>query len=133
MKTRRGPLRIVYVVDRDESVREGLGRLIDSADFEAQPCASVQEFLELAHWRQAACILLEVSALRDCDAAVRAALRSLADVLPVIALSASDNTADSDLARALGARSFFRKPVDAAALFDAIEWAVHNGNRARHS
>jgi FixJ family two-component response regulator len=102
---------------------------MDSADFEAQPCASVREFLALAHWRQAACVLLEVSALRDCDAASNAALRSLAEVLPVIALSASENTADSDLARALGARSFFRKPVDAAALFDAIEWAVHFRHR----
>ena len=131
MKTMRGPSRIVYVVDRDESVRAGLRRLMDSADFEAHPCASVQEFLESAHWRQAACVLLEVSMLKDCDAAVNAALRSVAEVLPVIALSASDNDADSDLARALGARSFFRKPVDAAALFDAIEWAVHN--RSRHT
>ena len=88
MKTMRGPSRIVYVVDRDESVRAALRRLMDSADFEAHPCASVQEFLESAHWRQAACVLLEVSMLKDCDAAVNAALRSVAEVLPVIALSA---------------------------------------------
>jgi len=131
MKKNLGPLRIVYIVDRDQSVREGLGRLMDSADLEAHPCASVADLLDHAHWRQAGCILLDISALRDCDAAVNAALHAVAEVLPVIALSASDNTADRDLARTLGARSFFHKPVDAAALFDAIDWVVHNGGPRR--
>jgi len=131
MKRNLGPLRIVYIVDRDQSVREGLTRLMDSADLEAHPCASVPELLDEARWRQAACVLLDASSLRDCDAAVNAALRAVAQVLPIIVLSASDETADSDLARAMGARSFFRKPVDAAALLDAIEWVVHNLGHSR--
>lgn len=126
-----GPQRIVYVVDRDASVREAVSRLMDSADLEAQPCACVSELLDQARWKQAACILLDVSLLRDCDAAANAALHAVAKVLPVIALSADDDTASAALARELGARSFFHKPVDAAALLDAIEWSTQNDGRSR--
>lgn len=126
-----GPLRIVYVVDSDPSVREGLSRLMDSANLEARPYACVSELLRQSCWMHVACILLDVSLLRDCDVALRSALHAVADVLPVIALSADDDSAASSLAREVGARSFFHKPVDAAALLDAIEWAMQNDGQSR--
>lgn len=121
-----GPLRVVYVVDCDASVREAVSRLMDAADLEARPIACVAELLDQTSWKQAACILLDMSLLRDCDAAANTALHAVAKVRPVIALSADDDTASSALARELGARSFFHKPVDATALLDAIEWAIQN-------
>jgi DNA-binding response OmpR family regulator len=44
--------------------------------------------------------------------------------LPVIALSARDDPQARRTARELGARAFFRKPVDAAALLDSINWVT---------
>ena len=51
--------------------------------------------------------------------------------LPVIAISARDDAETSMLARQLGARFFFRKPVDDQALIDAIHWVLESRTRAR--
>lgn len=123
-------LRIVYVVDGDASVREGMSRLMDSAGLEARPCASVPEFLDQARGMHVACVLLDVWGARQCEVAVRNALLAVAKVLPVIALSSSDDPTVRHLARELGARSFFRKPVDAAALLDSIEWVMQGDGRS---
>ena len=42
----------------------------------------------------------------------------------MIALSARDDPAMRRLAQELGAEAFFRKPVDAAALLDSIDWVT---------
>ncbi|MDM0015383.1 response regulator [Variovorax sp. J22P168] len=120
---------IVYVVDADASVREGLSRLMDSAGFEARPCASLADFIEQASGMRLACVLLDVRSARDGAAATRAALRAVAKVLPVIALSSSDDPTARQLAKEMGARSFFRKPVDAAALLDSIAWVAQGDGR----
>jgi len=123
-------LRVVYVVDGDASVREGLLRLVDSAGLEGRPCASVPEFLAQAHGTRTGCVLLDVWAARDSEAAVRTALRAVAKVLPIIALSASDGPPARRLAKQMGAQSFFRKPVDGAALLDSIEWVMQADGRS---
>lgn len=124
------PTRTVYIVDGDASVRDGLSRLMDSANLEARPFANVADLLDQAHWIRAACVLLDVAVLRNCDAAGNDALHKIAKVLPIIALSADDDAAASNRARALGARSFFHKPVDSAALLDAIDWAIQSNGRS---
>ena len=123
-------VRIVYVVDGDASVREGMSRLMDAAGLEARPCASVPEFLDQARGMRVACVLLDVWGARQCEMAVRNALLAVAKVLPVIALSSSDDPTARHLARELGAQSFFRKPVDAAALLDSIEWVMQGDGRS---
>lgn len=114
--------RVVYVVDTDESVRQGLSRLIDSAGLESTPCDSIEAFLRQTPGRSAACALLDVSELLRCEAAVWSRLRTMAAAVPIIALSANDDPATRRMAHNLGARAFFRKPVDAAALLDSIDW-----------
>jgi len=115
--------RLVYVVDDDASVREGLSRLMDSAGFEVLACASVSEFLRRAQGSQRACVLLDLSAVRKCAADVRVVMHAVANLLPVIALA--DNGADETRrAREVGARFCLRKPADASALLDAIEWSM---------
>lgn len=116
--------RTVYVVDPDESVRQGLSRLVASAGLRCRGCESVAVFLRDAPGDSPACALLEVSGLWTCDPAVWSGLRAVAAAMPVIALSARDDAATQRIARALGAQAFFRKPVDAAALLDSIEWVT---------
>jgi FixJ family two-component response regulator len=115
---------VVFIVDEDAAVREALTRLMDSAGLEARPCASLTEFLQQARSMRLACVLLDVMSVRACGADERAALHTVATVLPVIALSSSDDPAVRQLARAVGAEAFFRKPVDGAALLDTIEWVM---------
>jgi FixJ family two-component response regulator len=117
---------LLYIVDTDASVREGLSRLAASAGFEARACESVETFLkEPAPDSGAACALVDLSDPGLRKAAIRQRLAALAGKLPVIAISARDDAQTQRTARELGARAFFRKPVDAAALLDSIGWVSH--------
>lgn len=121
--------RVVYIVDTDESVRQGLARVVDSAGLASQPCTSIDAFLRAAPGSFHACALLDISSPRLCDAALRAQLRALAASIPIIALSARDDAETRRTARELGAQAFFRKPVDAAALLDSIDWVTRAESR----
>lgn len=119
-----GAARVVYVVDEDASVREGLSRLMDAWGFDVAPCASISEFVHRADGDRNACVLLDLSAVRRCEPSLRVVVRAIANLLPVIALADNDASATRRHARDVGARSCFRKPVDACALLDAIEWSM---------
>jgi FixJ family two-component response regulator len=116
--------RVVYVVDTDESVRQGLARLVDSAGLESTPCDSVEAFLGQTPGKHVACAVLDVSDPRLEDRPLRSRLRAMAAAIPVIALSVRDDAETRRVARELGAQAFFRKPVDAAALLDSIDWVT---------
>lgn len=122
--TKTAAARVVYVVDADASVREGLARLVDSAGLESVPCDSIEAFLGQTPGARGACALLEVSGLARCEPATWSRLHAMAAAVPVIALSARDDPAMRRLAQELGAEAFFRKPVDAAALLDSIDWVT---------
>jgi FixJ family two-component response regulator len=120
-KNGRAVARALYIVDSDLSVREGLTRLATSAGFEARPCASAEAFLG-DYLGNGACALVDICDAGLRDRALRARLTAIATHLPIIALSARDDPQAQRTARELGARAFFRKPVDAAALLDSIDW-----------
>jgi FixJ family two-component response regulator len=122
--------RALFIVDSDVSVREGLARLAASAGFEAKPCASAEAFLVAAGSGTAACALVDICAIELRDPALRARLIAVATFLPIIALSARDDPQAQRTARELGARAFFRKPVDAAALLDSIDWVTRKDKPA---
>jgi two-component system, LuxR family, response regulator FixJ len=123
--------RALYIVESDPSVREGLARLAVSAGFEAKPCASTAAFLRDAAAGNASCAVVDISDADLRDPALQARLTALATFLPIIALSARDDSQARRTARALGARAFFRKPVDAAALLDSIDWVTRKDQPAQ--
>lgn len=115
---------VVYIVDADASVRQGLARLMDAAGLDARPCESTSAFARLAPAGRCACALINVSGLMQCEPEPWSQLCAAARGVPIVALSADDDPATRQMARALGAQAFFRKPVDAAALLDAIDWVL---------
>ena len=125
---------VVYVVDADASVRQGLARLMDAAGLEARPCASTAAFLRQVPARRHACALVDVSDLMNCEPGPWALLLAAARAMPIVALSPDDDAVTRQMARAMGAQAFFRKPVDAAALLDSIDWVMRaearDGNAA---
>ena len=116
--------RVVYLVDADESVQQGLARVVDSAGLESAPCESLEGFLRQTPAPRAACAVLDVSGLGQCAPEAWSRLRALGAAVPIIVLSARDDPATRRMARELGAAAFFRKPVDAAALLDSIDWVT---------
>ena len=83
--------RLVYVVAADESVRNGLRRVIESAGFEPAACASLDAFLGESPGRDGACAVLDISSLRACAPALWARLRTMAARVPVVALFSRDD------------------------------------------
>ncbi|HMO45694.1 MAG TPA: hypothetical protein PKB14_06640 [Rubrivivax sp.] len=115
---------VVYIVDADASVRQGLARLMDAAGLVARPCESTAAFLgQVPAWR-CACALIDVSDLMQCEPDPWAQLCAASRAIPIIALSPDDDSATRQMARAMGVQAFFRKPVDAAALLDSIDWVM---------
>jgi FixJ family two-component response regulator len=117
-------VRVVYIVDDDESVRQALSRLVDSAGLESRPCDSMETFLRRAPEAHDACALLDVSSPCLREPTLRSRVRATAAEVPVIGISARDDPETRRMAHELGAQAFFRKPVDAAALLDSIDWVM---------
>jgi FixJ family two-component response regulator len=126
-----GDALIVYIVDDDDSVRTGLSRLMRSAGFEARAFESADRFLDEVRDERSACILLDMTLPRVTGVQVQCRLRERGIRLPVIVVSARDDEATRREARDLGARFFFRKPVDDQALLDAIVWATGSREQPR--
>jgi FixJ family two-component response regulator len=122
--------RALYIVDSDFAAREGLTRLAVSAGFDARPCVSAEAFLGQASSSNGACAVVDVSDAGLRDPVIRARVTVLATYLPVIALSARDDPQTQRMAQQIGAKAFFRKPVDSAALLDSIEWVIQKDKRA---
>lgn len=115
----------VYIVDDDESVRQGFARLIRSVGFDARVFATPEGFLSEVVDAPCACVLLDISMPHLTGTLVQERLNERKISLPVITVSASDDEPTRDRARRLGARLFLRKPVDDQALLDAISWVTN--------
>ena len=115
---------MIYIVDDDASVRTNLARLMRSAGLPAQTFASAEEFLAAAGTLQPGCLLLDITLPGVSGLQLQAELNRRPVKLPVIVVSARDEADTRDAARRLGAHYFFRKPVDAQALIDAIQWVL---------
>jgi len=115
---------MIYIVEDDDSVRKGLSRLMRSAGFATQDFSSAEEFLASADTNEPGCVLLDITMPRLSGLQLQTEMNKRHIDLPVIAVSARDDSDTRDMARQLGARYFFRKPVDDQALIDAIQWLL---------
>jgi FixJ family two-component response regulator len=114
---------VLYIVERDASVRDALCRLASSLDMRAQSFASVEQFVAQSSPDDEACVLLDSSLL-----GVAACRTAQARDWPVIVMCGSDSKATSVRidARRFGARLVLSKPIDSQALFDVITWVTED-------
>jgi FixJ family two-component response regulator len=120
---------LIYVIDDDASVRKAFGRLLRSADLDAETFSSAGEFLSSPRQKENACIIVDIRmpGLSGFDLLERLASEGIR--IPVIAISAHDDAETREHAKELGAVGFFRKPVDDQALLDAIWWAISGAKK----
>jgi FixJ family two-component response regulator len=114
----------VYLVDDDPSVRTGLTRLMRVSGFEVTAFDTPEKFLAEVSPDWNGCVLLDMTLPRVTGLEVQERLRDMGISLPVIAMSARDDSGVREAARALGVRFFLHKPVDDQALLDAISWVT---------
>lgn len=115
---------MVYVIDDDDSVRKAFGRLFRSADIRVETFSSPDEFFSADRNNDDACVLLDIRMPGSTGFAFMERIAADNIPLPVIVVSASDDVHIRERAKELGARAFFRKPVDDSALLDAIWWTI---------
>ena len=115
---------MVYLIDDDASVRKAFGRLLRSANLDAETFSSAEEFLSSPKQEENACIIIDIQmpGLTGFDLLERLVTEGIR--IPVIAVSAHDDAETREQARELGVQVFFRKPVDDQALLDAIWWTI---------
>jgi len=111
---------LVYVVDDNASVREGVASLIASAGLTAKPLASGQEFLALPRPDVPSCLVLDVelpglSGIELQQELVRSGIH-----IPIIFLTGHGDIAMTVRALKAGATDFLTKPVDDEELLNAI-------------
>jgi FixJ family two-component response regulator len=123
--------RCVFVVDDDPSARNGLARLLRTAGHVVRDFASADEFLESLDPEMRGCLVLDTKMRGISMADLHLELQKHGSRLRVIIVTADDDSETRAQARRMNAEGFFRKPVDATALLDAIAWALRQGHCVR--
>ena len=122
---------IVFVVDDDASVREGLGSLIRSAGLRVETFASAQEFLARSRADVPSCLVLDVRlpGLSGLDLQKRMAEVNIE--IPIVFITGHGDVPTSVQAMKAGAVEFLTKPFADRDLLDAIQQAIKRDRVAR--
>jgi two-component system response regulator FixJ len=115
---------VIFIVDDDADVRSGLARLIRSFGLDARAHGSAASFLDDIDGVARACVLIDITMPCMSGLQLMGRLRRCGSTFPMIVVSACDDEATRASARALGASTFLRKPVDERTLIDAIRSAT---------
>jgi len=116
----------VFLVDDDQSARRGIARLLRAAGHDVRETASANELLDSLDPEMSGCLVLDARMPGLSGVELLAGLQAREITLPVIVISADDEPEIRREAYAMEAVGFFRKPVDGAALLDAIAWALRS-------
>lgn len=115
----------VFLVDDDPSARNGLARFLRTAGHDVEDFESATDFLSDFQPTATGCVVLDARMPGLSFDELDSELKSRGIHLPLIFVTADDDPETRKKALDLKASGFFRKPVDGAALLDAIEWALN--------
>jgi FixJ family two-component response regulator len=123
---------IIFVVDDEVSVREGLERLLRAVGWEVETFASAQEFLAHRQENIPSCLVLDVGlpGLSGLDLQ-RRILEANGDI-PIVFITGNGDVPTSVRAMKAGAVEFLVKPFSERDLLDAIQQAIKRDQSARH-
>ncbi|MBC7940246.1 MAG: response regulator transcription factor [Chitinophagaceae bacterium] len=114
----------VCVVDDDASVRTALLRTLRAHGFDALAFASAQEYLDSHDPGVPGCLVLDLVMPGVDGLGLQGELTRRGDPPPIVFLTGQAALGDGVQAMKKGAVDFLTKPVDTAALIEAIESAV---------
>ena len=122
----RDPPRIpvVGVVDDEASVRKALSRLLRAAGFESRPFANGQEFLAECRTNPPDCVVLDLHMPEMSGLDIQQRLNDSAIFVPMVFITADDESRGSQRSLDAGAVACLRKPVDGPVLIEWVERAL---------
>lgn len=114
----------VHIVDDDRAVREALGDLLKSMDYQVALYASASDFLKVELPDAPACLVLDVRLPGTSGLELQAYLAGINAGLPVILMTGFGDIPMSVRAMKLGAVDFLTKPIRNQDLLDAVAVAI---------
>ncbi len=115
---------LVYVVDDDESAREGVADLIRSAGLTVKVFASAEEFLAAPRAKVPSCLVLDVSLPGLSGLDLQQELAKSNAQVPIIFLTGHGDIPMTVRALKAGAANFLTKPFDDEELLSAIRQCI---------
>ena len=110
----------VFIVDDDNSVRRSLNRLLKAAGLKVKSFDSAQKFLDSYQDGEAACLVLDVRMPKMSGLDLQKRLIESGSKVPIIFMTAHEDSESRDQAINAGAIAFLRKPFDEQLLLEAI-------------
>ena len=114
----------VVAVDDDFRVRESIESVVESAGYAAQLFSTAEEFLHSGKLAVAACVITDVRMPGMDGLELQRRIRLERPTLPVIFISARDDSQIRKTALNEGALDFLLKPFDAADLLERVRAAL---------
>ncbi len=127
----KGSDSIVFVVDDDTSVREGLVDLISSVGLKARAFNSAHEFLRHKRSDEASCLVLDVRLPGRSGLDLQRELARSGEPIPIIFITGHGDIPMSVRAMKDGAVEFLTKPFRDQELLDAVQQALKMDGAAR--
>ncbi len=115
---------IVYVLDDEPDMVKALTRLLRARRFEVRGFTSAHAFLEACRPQDTACLVLDVAMPELDGLELQRHLTHQGILIPIIFLTGHGDIPMSVRAIKAGATDFLTKPVDAAALIQAVRAAL---------
>ncbi len=122
----------VFVVDDDAAVRKSLVRLLKSAGYRPEGCASAEEFLD--RWARdtaPGCVLLDIQMPGLDGLQLQQKLQTATHPIPIIFITGHGDIPMSVKAMKAGAVDFLSKPFRDDDLLDAIQQAILRDRQQR--
>jgi FixJ family two-component response regulator len=122
---------IVFVIDDDRMIREGLQSLIKSVGLRVETFASAQDFLGAKRPDALACLVLDVRMPGLSGLDLQLKLRDGGIPIPIIFITGHGDIPMSVRAMKEGAHEFLTKPVRGQDLLDAVHKAIASDRSLR--
>ena len=122
---------IVYVVDDDYDVREGLKALVESVGLQCQIFNSPAEFLRSKRVDEVSCLILDVRFPSLSGLDFQAELEQSQIAMPIIFITGYGDIPMTVKAMKAGAVEFLTKPVREQDLLDAVRGALNRDSATR--
>jgi FixJ family two-component response regulator len=117
-------MKLVAIVDDDESVRIALAGLMNAAGIPVRSFASAEDFLNSGQQHQTACLIADIRMPGMSGLELRAQLLAERCKIPTIFITAHGDESVGDRALASGAVGFLRKPFDDEVLLECVRTAL---------
>ena len=122
--------KLIAIIDDNESMRDSVGDLIESAGFEARCFGSPKAFLESDLPSKTACLIVDICMPGMSGLKLQARLTQEDRNIPIIVITACDDTEILAQAMKESVVAFLAKPFDHQLLLKTVRAAVGSTTRA---